>query len=319
MWLFCVCFSLCPPEGTLSRSRESCGLEGVRLNGNYNNSYSLHGVGGGSTDLLGAGTGQGGVSSEHCSTLLTPRGADHSGGGGGGMRRNLSDAAALEKMIISELVHSNLRPSTDRYGTTQTGGGGGGGAGGVVGAELSSESRHQSQDFLSSTTTREREPPQRPLPRPPPPPPQDEDELLYKALEKPRLPDKPRLPEKPRLLEHHHTQSVFYQSEEESESLSAELTESMGGAGRDRDSSYPDSSPEGLIEVSTGSRGGVGSGGGGGSSGLPPDELYFSASRPAHISAFYQPPPRRTNQDAGMGLEPTHGETDGQMQLVTSL
>ncbi|XP_048104925.1 adhesion G protein-coupled receptor L1-like [Alosa alosa] len=320
-------------KGTLSRSRESCGLEGVRLNGNYNNSYSLHGVGGGSTDLLGAGSGQGGVSGEHCSTLLTPRGADH-GGAGGGMRRNLSDAAALEKMIISELVHSNLRPSTDRYGTSHTGGGGGGGGGG--GAELSSESRHQSQDFLSSsstvqreppqlhqsqdflasTSTGQREPPQRPLPRPPPPPPQDEDELLYKALEKPRLPDKPRLPEKPRLLEHHLTQSVFYQSEEESESLSAELTESIGGAGRDRDSSYPDSSPEGLVEVSTGSRGVGGSGGVGG---LPPDELYFSASRPAHISAFYQPPPRRTNQDAGMGLEPAHGETDGQMQLVTSL
>uniref|UniRef100_A0A8C5GF18 Adhesion G protein-coupled receptor L1-like n=1 Tax=Gouania willdenowi TaxID=441366 RepID=A0A8C5GF18_GOUWI len=42
---------------------------------------------------------------------------------GGGLRRNLSDAAALEKMIISELVQSNLRPSApmpvppERYGS----------------------------------------------------------------------------------------------------------------------------------------------------------------------------------------------------------
>uniref|UniRef100_A0A672HIB7 Adhesion G protein-coupled receptor L1a n=1 Tax=Salarias fasciatus TaxID=181472 RepID=A0A672HIB7_SALFA len=41
----------------------------------------------------------------------------------GGIRRNLSDAAALEKMIISELVQSNLRPSVpmpvppERYGS----------------------------------------------------------------------------------------------------------------------------------------------------------------------------------------------------------
>uniref|UniRef100_A0A672KKV8 Adhesion G protein-coupled receptor L1-like n=1 Tax=Sinocyclocheilus grahami TaxID=75366 RepID=A0A672KKV8_SINGR len=97
-------------NGTLSRSRESCGLEGVRLNGNYNNSYSLHG---GSSDLLGgAPVGSGGVSGEVSPALLTPRGAESAGG----LRRNLSDAAALEKMIISELVQSNLRPSTDRYG-----------------------------------------------------------------------------------------------------------------------------------------------------------------------------------------------------------
>uniref|UniRef100_A0A4W6DIC7 Adhesion G protein-coupled receptor L1a n=1 Tax=Lates calcarifer TaxID=8187 RepID=A0A4W6DIC7_LATCA len=44
-------------------------------------------------------------------------------GSGAGMRRNLSDAAALEKMIISELVQSNLRPSVpmpvppERYGS----------------------------------------------------------------------------------------------------------------------------------------------------------------------------------------------------------
>ncbi|XP_063060319.1 adhesion G protein-coupled receptor L1-like [Engraulis encrasicolus] len=403
-------------EGTLSRSRESCGLEGVRLNGNYNNSYSLHGVGGGSSDLLGAGSVQGGGPSDHCSTLLTPRGGAGAGGGGGvdhsrgesggGMRRNLSDAAALEKMIISELVHSNLRPSTDRYatdryasdrygtdryGTTHTGGVGvgvgvGGSSGGGGGAEMEGAVRHHhSQDFLStstsstpSTSTSQREPPQRPLPRPPPPPPtNDEEELLYKALEKsggggtgtgtrPRLPDnKPRLfldqqqlqNQQPPPPQHTLTQSVFYQSEEDSESLSAELTESVGGGGgggsRDRDSSYPDSSPEGLVEVvgmGIGSRGGVntmtgGVSGGLSGSGLPPDELYFSSTtgRPAHISAFYQPPgasasvtgataprgggsSRAANQDgsstSNQALEPAHhhgNENDGQMQLVTSL
>uniref|UniRef100_A0A672Q2W9 Adhesion G protein-coupled receptor L1-like n=1 Tax=Sinocyclocheilus grahami TaxID=75366 RepID=A0A672Q2W9_SINGR len=249
--------------------RESCGLEGVRLNGNYNNSYSLHG---GSSDLLG--------------------GAEPAGG----LRQNLPDAAALEKMIISELVQSNLRPSTDRYGNGPN-------------------STMHRQDYATSTS--HREPPQRPLPRPPPPPPQDEEELLYKALEKPRLPDKtrlpdkPLLPEKPRFLEH--AQSVFYQSEEDLESFSAEITDGVGGAGpdsaslyaRDRDSSYPDSSPEAL--------------GAEPHSTLPPDELYFSAGRQAHISAFYQPPPRRNNDEARPGLQPSQGEGDGQMQLVTSL
>uniref|UniRef100_A0A6Q2Z511 Adhesion G protein-coupled receptor L1a n=1 Tax=Esox lucius TaxID=8010 RepID=A0A6Q2Z511_ESOLU len=59
---------------TLSKGRDPCGMETLPLNGNFNNSYSLR------------------------STL-----------GGGGIRRNLSDAAAFEKMIISELVHNNLR------------------------------------------------------------------------------------------------------------------------------------------------------------------------------------------------------------------
>ncbi|XP_059409060.1 adhesion G protein-coupled receptor L1-like isoform X3 [Carassius carassius] len=277
-------------EGTLSRSRETCGLEGVRLNGNYNNSYSLHG---GSSDLLGGvPVGSGGVSGEVSPALLTPRGVEPAGG----LRRDLSDAAVLEKMIISELVQSNLRPSTDRYGNGPN-------------------STMHRQDYTTSTS--HREPPQRPLPRPPPPPPQDEEELLYKALEKPHLPDKPRLPDKPllpdkpRFLEH--AQSVFYQSEEDSESFSAEITDAVGGTrldsaslyARDRDSSYPDSSPEALGAEQHPT--------------LPQDELYFSAGCQAHISAFYQPPPRRTNDEAQLGLQPSQGEGDGQMQLVTSL
>lgn len=243
---------------------------------------------GGSSDLLGS-VAVGDVSP----ALLTPRGSEPPGG----MRRNLSDAAALEKMIISELVQSNLRPAADRYSSN-------------------TDTEAEPREYMNAGMGH-REPPQRPLPRPPPPPPQDEEEPLYKALEKPRLPDKPRvpdkphMPEKPRLLEH--TQSVFYQSEEDSESFSAEITDSVGGVGpdssslyaRDRDSSYPDSSPEGL---GTEPR-----------SALPPDELYFSTGRHAHVSAFYQPPSRRTNEDSRLGLDSSHGEGDGQMQLVTSL
>ncbi|XP_062866466.1 adhesion G protein-coupled receptor L1-like isoform X2 [Trichomycterus rosablanca] len=275
-------------EGTLSHSRESCGLEPVRLNGNYNNSYSVHG---GSSDLLGS-VAVGDVSP----ALLTPRGAEPPGG----LRRNLSDAAALEKMIISELVQSNLRPSSDRYAKSNN----------------TTETTPEPRDYATASMGH-REPPQRPLPRPPPPPPQDDEEPLYKGLEKPRLPEKPRIPdkphhpEKPRLLEH--VQSVFYQSEEDSESFSAEITDSVAGVGpdssslyaRDRDSSYPDSSPEGLGTEPH--------------SALPPDELYFSTGRHAHVSAFYQPPPRRTNEEARLGLDAGHGEADGQMQLVTSL
>uniref|UniRef100_A0A3Q2Y2Z0 Adhesion G protein-coupled receptor L1 n=1 Tax=Hippocampus comes TaxID=109280 RepID=A0A3Q2Y2Z0_HIPCM len=59
-----------------SKARDPCGMETLPLNGNFNNSYSLR-----------AGPG----------------------GGDGGVQRNLSDAAAFEKMIISELVHNNLR------------------------------------------------------------------------------------------------------------------------------------------------------------------------------------------------------------------
>uniref|UniRef100_A0A673B9X0 Adhesion G protein-coupled receptor L1a n=1 Tax=Sphaeramia orbicularis TaxID=375764 RepID=A0A673B9X0_9TELE len=75
-------------KGGVSQSQESCGLDSVCLNGGYTpNTFTLHGL------------------------------------GGAGMRRNLSDAAALEKMIISELVQSNLRPSVpmpvppERYGS----------------------------------------------------------------------------------------------------------------------------------------------------------------------------------------------------------
>uniref|UniRef100_A0A4W6FS84 Adhesion G protein-coupled receptor L1 n=1 Tax=Lates calcarifer TaxID=8187 RepID=A0A4W6FS84_LATCA len=217
---------------TLSKARDPCGMETLPLNGNFNNSYSLRsgpgGGGGGSCDFLGSG-----------------------------------DAAAFEKMIISELVHNNLRGGV---------GGGSGGAGGDVG---------------------------------------DRDvELLYKALEEPLLLQR--------------AQSVLYQSDpEESESYTADLTESLGHSdspARDslytsitnlRDSPYPDSSPEPLEVVPR--------------SAQPPEELYYSSGRPAlgsrgaPMQTFYQAPPRRPSGEGHQAQEPAHNEGDGQMQLVTSL
>uniref|UniRef100_A0A3P8Z5S2 Adhesion G protein-coupled receptor L1a n=1 Tax=Esox lucius TaxID=8010 RepID=A0A3P8Z5S2_ESOLU len=142
-------------------------------------------------------------------------------------------------------------------------------------------------------------------------------ELLYKALEEPLLLQR--------------AQSVLYQSDaEESESYTADLTESQGAGGqgtdspaRDslytsitnlRDSPYPDSSPEPLEVVPR--------------SAQPPEELYYSSGRPAlgsrgaPMQTFYQaPPPRRPSKegDGHPGQEPAHSEGDGQMQLVTSL
>ncbi|XP_038840315.1 adhesion G protein-coupled receptor L1-like, partial [Salvelinus namaycush] len=115
----------------LSQSQE---MDSVCLNGGYStNSFTLQGLGGGgggprsgvggSIDLLREGGGGGEDASP---APLTPHAAvglevePH----GGGMRRNLSDAAVLENMIISELVQSNLRPAAaaataaaERYGS----------------------------------------------------------------------------------------------------------------------------------------------------------------------------------------------------------
>ncbi|KAK6300951.1 hypothetical protein J4Q44_G00290490 [Coregonus suidteri] len=112
----------------LSKSQE---MDSVCLNGGYStNSFTLQGLGGGgggprsgvggSTDLLREGGGEG---EDGSPALLTPHAAVGVGLGveshGGGMRRNLSDAAVLENMIISELVQSNLRPSaaSEHYGS----------------------------------------------------------------------------------------------------------------------------------------------------------------------------------------------------------
>uniref|UniRef100_A0A8C9ZST5 Adhesion G protein-coupled receptor L1 n=1 Tax=Sander lucioperca TaxID=283035 RepID=A0A8C9ZST5_SANLU len=151
-------------------------------------------------------------------------------------------------------------------------------------------------------------------------------ELLYKALEEPLLLQR--------------AQSVLYQSDpEESESYTADLTESLGNSGhsgqsaggqagnrapdspaRDslytsitnlRDSPYPDSSPEPLEVVPRTAQ--------------PPEELYYSSGRPAlgsrgaPMQTFYQAPPRRPSGEGHQAQEPVHNEGDGQMQLVTSL
>uniref|UniRef100_A0A452J6R1 Uncharacterized protein n=1 Tax=Gopherus agassizii TaxID=38772 RepID=A0A452J6R1_9SAUR len=70
-------------EHPLNNSRDACGMDTLPLNGNFNNSYSLR-----SADFPAEG-----AKMSDC-------------------RRNLSDAAAFEKMIISELVHNNLRGGT---------------------------------------------------------------------------------------------------------------------------------------------------------------------------------------------------------------
>ncbi|XP_029107780.1 adhesion G protein-coupled receptor L1-like isoform X2 [Scleropages formosus] len=278
------------PKGTLPKSRDAGGMESLPLNGNFNNSYSLRSTGanasgGGACDLLGAGVG----SVDSPPPLLNPRGMENVGGPG--VRRNLSDAAAFEKMIISELVHNNLRGS---------------GAGGLERCGSLARPQGHTAGGTEPSGADEQEPR-----------PSRDVERLYKALEEPLLLQR--------------AQSVLYQSDpEESESYTADLTESLeadGGGARSpardslytggtnlRDSPYPDSSPEPL-EVAP-------------RSAQPPEELYYSSGRPAlgsrgaPMQTFYQAPPRRPSGEAYLppvGLDPPHREGDGQMQLVTSL
>uniref|UniRef100_A0A8C9V7D7 Adhesion G protein-coupled receptor L1 n=1 Tax=Scleropages formosus TaxID=113540 RepID=A0A8C9V7D7_SCLFO len=247
-------------EGTLPKSRDAGGMESLPLNGNFNNSYSLRSTGANAS-------------------------------GGPGVRRNLSDAAAFEKMIISELVHNNLRGS---------------GAGGLERCGSLARPQGHTAGGTEPSGADEQEPR-----------PSRDVERLYKALEEPLLLQR--------------AQSVLYQSDpEESESYTADLTESLeadGGGARSpardslytggtnlRDSPYPDSSPEPL-EVAP-------------RSAQPPEELYYSSGRPAlgsrgaPMQTFYQAPPRRPSGEAYLppvGLDPPHREGDGQMQLVTSL
>lgn len=268
------------------------------------------GGGGGSCDFLSGGGG------ESPPPIFNPRSSETLGGGGN--RRNLSDAAAFEKMIISELVHNNLRGGAGGGGEADVGdraysglvGGhthGGVGRGTTVSGPESSVSMDEDDEYLTDGRRRT---------------PQDV-ELLYKALEEPLL------------LQH--AQSVLYQSDpEESESYTADLTESLGHSGQSgggqggsraldspahdslytsitnlRDSPYPDSSPEPLEVVPR--------------SAQPPEELYYSSGRPAlgsrgaPMQTFYQAPPQRPNGEGHPAQQPVHNEGDGQMQLVTSL
>ncbi|CAM5125128.1 unnamed protein product, partial [Natator depressus] len=260
------------PEHPLNNSRDACGMDTLPLNGNFNNSYSLR-----SADFPAEGAKM----------------AD--------CRRNLSDAAAFEKMIISELVHNNLR------------GGAGGPAkgvpppGGAGPAEPSNPSGPPALPSGGGPGEEEAAAPEGPALS------HEENleiELMYKALEEPLLLQR--------------AQSILYQSDlEESESCTADLTE--GGDGqvpspnRDslytsmtnlRDSPYADSSPEAVGEI------------------LPHtqaiNEIYYT-NRPAlvprsQLQAYYQV--RRPSTDGYLvqaGLEGPVPEGDGQMQLVTSL
>ncbi|XP_061158512.1 adhesion G protein-coupled receptor L1 isoform X4 [Syngnathus typhle] len=289
-----------------SKARDPCGMETLPLNGNFNNSYSLRagpgGGGGGSCDFLSGSGGSGGGDSTP--PLLNPRGSETLGSG----RRNLSDAAAFEKMIISELVHNNLRGGGNMAGGDAGDRVCGGLAGGHPRAAAGPESGDQDEDFLRDGRQRT---------------PQDV-ELLYKALEEPLLLQR--------------AQSVLYQSDpEESESYTADLTESLGHSGQSssgqtgnrapdspareslytsisnlRDSPYPDSSPEPLEVVPR--------------SAQPPEELYYSSGRPAlgsrgaPMQTFYQAQSKRPSGDPPhQAQESSHNEGDGQMQLVTSL
>lgn len=301
-----VCLSgLClDVETTLSKARDPCGMETLPLNGNFNNSYSLRsgpgGGGGGSCDFLAGGD------RESPPPMFNPRSSEALGGG---IRRNIPDAAAFEKMIISELVHNNLRCGVSGGGGGDVGGRphGGVGRGASTAGPESSMNMVEDDDFL-------RDGPQQA--------PQDV-ELLYKALEEPLLLQR--------------AQSVLYQSDpEESESYTADLTESLGHSSQSaagqggsrapdspahdslytsitnlRDSPYPDSSPERLEVVPR--------------SAQPPEELYYSSGRPAlgsrgaPMQTFYQAQPRRPSGEGYQPQEPAHSEGDGQMQLVTSL
>uniref|UniRef100_A0A3B5AQ42 Adhesion G protein-coupled receptor L1 n=1 Tax=Stegastes partitus TaxID=144197 RepID=A0A3B5AQ42_9TELE len=164
---------------TLSKARDPCGMETLPLNGNFNNSYSL----------------RSGPAS-----------------GGGGIRRNLSDAAAFEKMIISELVHNNLR-------------------GAVAGPELS-VNMDEDEDFLREGRQRT---------------PQDV-ELLYKALEEPLLLQRAQSvlyqsdPEESESYTADLTESSRVPDSPARDSLYTSITNL-------RDSPYPDSSPEPLEVV----------------------------------------------------------------------
>ncbi|XP_028642164.1 adhesion G protein-coupled receptor L1 isoform X3 [Grammomys surdaster] len=239
--------------------REACGMDTLPLNGNFNNSYSLR-----SGDFP---PGDGGPE--------PPRG------------RNLADAAAFEKMIISELVHNNLR----------------GASGGAKGP-----------------------PPEPPVP-PVPGVSEDEAggpggadraeiELLYKALEEPLL-----LPRAQSVL----YQSDLDESESCTAEDGATSRPLSSPPGRDslyasganlRDSpSYPDSSPEGPSEALPPPP----------PAPPGPPEIYYTSRPPALVArnplqGYYQV--RRPSHEgylAAPSLEGPGPDGDGQMQLVTSL
>ncbi|XP_062386988.1 adhesion G protein-coupled receptor L1 [Sardina pilchardus] len=267
------------PKSTLAKTRDPCGMETLPLNGNFNNSYSLRSRPGGGSPP----------------PLLNPRGSETLGG----IRRNLSDAAAFEKMIISELVHNNLR--------------GGGGGAGMLGLE-------EDEDYLcGGGGGRQRTPP--------------DVELLYKALEEPLLLQRAQSV----LYQSDPDESESYTADNNSGSGAPDsptrcdsLYTSIANLRGDDSPGYPDSSPEPLEVVprsaqppeelyySSGRPALLGA------RGAPMQTFYQAGVSSAAVAAATAP--RRPSGEGGHGGGPPaaqdapHGENgDGQMQLVTSL
>ncbi|XP_042200620.1 adhesion G protein-coupled receptor L1 [Callorhinchus milii] len=250
--------------------RDVCPMDTLPLNGNFNNSYSFR----------NGEFGADGAPLAECRRNLN---------------LNLSDAA-FEKMIISELVHNNLRSGGKALGVEP---GGGAGVGTAVG---SSEDDPIVTDAPSHDENMEME-------------------LMYKALEEPLLLQR--------------AQSLLYHSDpelEEAGSYTGDMAEAeslerpLQSPHRDsmynsmsnlRDTSYPDSSPEGVGENLPHSQ--------------PHPEVFYT-NRPNlpvfrnQLQAYYHQAPRRgSSSDTHQGFVVSVSEAsapaegDGQMQLVTSL
>uniref|UniRef100_A0A452J739 Uncharacterized protein n=1 Tax=Gopherus agassizii TaxID=38772 RepID=A0A452J739_9SAUR len=241
------------PEHPLNNSRDACGMDTLPLNGNFNNSYSLR-----SADFPAEG-----AKMSDC-------------------RRNLSDAAAFEKMIISELVHNNLRGGTG--GTAK-------GAPPTGGAGLEEEAAAPEGPALSHEENLE-------------------IELMYKALEEPLL-----LQRAQSIL----YQSDLEESESCTADLTEGGDGQAPSPNRDslytsmtnlRDSPYPDSSPEAVGEILPHTQA---------INEIYYTNRPALVPR-SQLQAYYQV--RRPSTDGYLvqaGLEGPVPEGDGQMQLVTSL
>uniref|UniRef100_A0A4W3JU05 Adhesion G protein-coupled receptor L1 n=1 Tax=Callorhinchus milii TaxID=7868 RepID=A0A4W3JU05_CALMI len=271
----CLSVSLClsltlSTEHLAGSGRDVCPMDTLPLNGNFNNSYSFR----------NGEFGADGAPLAECRRNLN---------------LNLSDAA-FEKMIISELVHNNLRSGGKALGVEP---GGGAGVGTAVG---SSEDDPIVTDAPSHDENMEME-------------------LMYKALEEPLLLQR--------------AQSLLYHSDpelEEAGSYTGDMAEAeslerpLQSPHRDsmynsmsnlRDTSYPDSSPEGVGENLPHSQ--------------PHPEVFYT-NRPNlpvfrnQLQAYYHQAPRRgSSSDTHQGFVVSVSEAsapaegDGQMQLVTSL
>ncbi|KAG7485508.1 adhesion G protein-coupled receptor L1-like isoform X1 [Solea senegalensis] len=310
-------------EGSVSQSQESCGLDSVCLNGGYTpNTFTLHGG-----DDISPG-------------LLTPHGASDLGSSTG-MRRNLSDAAALEKMIISELVQSNLRPSARASGESESrellkdgdklqlqgtldrdGWRAGSKDGGLDGRKRGKDrgslryhgEREDSDSFaLPLTPDLDLDPDSSPIyareSNPSPLYPGDRSSPPLSIFPRSSPPTNIFAPRDtnspPNNLYSRHSPQVYSRSSSPPRFYTRTSPPTL---------SYPDSSPEGPEEVSPT-----------GPPQRPALELPYSLGRPPlgprpnHLQTFYQPPPLASNGEAVYTTEPTSEGEDGQMQRQTMM